>query len=73
MTITIKARLSSGSYHARAMRLGVTASSAQSPLAAAQEVCRKLGIDPALLEYSPSEPLVTAFTHPHQPAKEASQ
>lgn len=66
MPITIKVRLSCGAYQARAMRLGVTASSAESAKAAAIAVCRKLGADPELLEQIPSDPMTTTYTHPHQ-------
>ncbi|MNO84864.1 hypothetical protein D3C76_762180 [compost metagenome] len=51
MAITIKVRMSCSAYQARAMRLGVTASSAESAKAAAMAVCRKLGADPELLEH----------------------
>lgn len=70
MAITIKVRQSTGAYQARAMRLGVTASSAEGPKAAAIAVCRKLGADPALLEEGKSEPQVTTFTHPCEPHNE---
>lgn len=66
MAITIKVRLGAGAYHARAMRLGVTASSAEGAKAAAAAVCRKLNIDPTLLQESPAEPGVTIYSHPHQ-------
>lgn len=64
MTITINVRLSSGSYHARAKGLGVAASSAQGAKAAAQAVCRKLGVDSNLLEQSHTDIGMTAFAHP---------
>lgn len=63
MAITIKVRMSCSAYHARALRLGVTASSAESAKAAAMAVCRKLGADP---EQTPSDPMTTTYTHPHQ-------
>lgn len=66
MAITIKVRLGAGSYHARAMRLGVTASSAEGARTAAAAVCRKLGADPELLQDAPAEPGITIFSHPHQ-------
>lgn len=66
MPITIKVRISCGAYQARAMRLGVTASSAQSAKAAAAAVCRKLGADPELLEQIASDSTTTSYTHPHQ-------
>jgi hypothetical protein len=64
MRITINVRPSCGSYVARALGLGVTASSAEGPAAAARAVCRKLDMDANLLERSPSEDPVTKFTHP---------
>lgn len=70
MSITINVRLSSGSYHARAMRLGVTASSAEGALAAARAVCRKLGIVTQLLEQCTGDDLVTKFTHPGKDAED---
>ncbi|WP_277592148.1 hypothetical protein [Pseudomonas chlororaphis] len=66
MAITIKVRMGTGSYHARAMRLGVTASSSEGAGSAAAAVCRKLGVDPALLQQAQTEPGVTTYTHPHQ-------
>ena len=66
MAITIKVRMGTGSYHARAMRLGVTASSSEGARSAAAAVCRKLSLDPALLQESPAEPGVTIYSHPHQ-------
>lgn len=69
MAITIKVRQSTGAYQARAMRLGVTASSAEGPKAAAIAVCRKLGIDPMLLEQCPNQPENSSFTHPNQPSE----
>ncbi|NMY49101.1 hypothetical protein [Pseudomonas sp. WS 5027] len=66
MAITIKVRMGTGSYHARAMRLGVTASSSEGAGSAAAAVCRKLGADPALLQQVQTEPGVTTYTHPHQ-------
>ncbi|RON16030.1 hypothetical protein [Pseudomonas frederiksbergensis] len=66
MAITINVRQSTGAYQARAMRLGVTASSAEGPKAAAIAVCRKLGIDPALLEQQPNQTTTITYTHPHQ-------
>lgn len=63
MAITIKVRMSCSAYQARAMRLGVTASSAESAKAAAMAVCRKLGADPELLEQIAGEP--ATFNHPH--------
>ncbi|WP_454869381.1 hypothetical protein [Pseudomonas farris] len=69
MAITIKVRQSTGAYQARAMRLGVTASSAEGPKAAAIAVCRKLGIDPALLEQCPNQPQDSSFTHPNHPGE----
>jgi hypothetical protein len=54
---------------ARAMRLGVSASCAEGPKAAAQAVCRKLGVDPQLLEQSNSDPVVVEFTHPGEVQK----
>lgn len=68
MAITIKVRMGTGSYHARAMRLGVTASSAEGPKAAAAGVCRKLGLDAELLQQVPSEPMTTTYMHPQQAA-----
>ncbi|EIK96098.1 hypothetical protein PMM47T1_14100 [Pseudomonas sp. M47T1] len=64
MSITISVRLSSGSYHARAMGLGVTASSAEGAQAAARAVCRKLGLEPRLLENTDDDKDVTRFVHP---------
>ncbi|UVL22427.1 hypothetical protein [Pseudomonas donghuensis] len=64
MTIKINVRLCCGSYLARAMGLGVTASSAESPHAAAQSVCRKAGIDPQLLEQIPADAPVIKFQNP---------
>lgn len=69
MTITIKVRPCCGAYMARAMRLGVSASCAEGPKAAAQAVCRKLGVDPQLLEQSNSDPVVVEFTHPGEVQK----
>lgn len=66
MAITIKVRQSAGAYHARVMRLGITASSTEGPKTAAIAVCRKLGADPELLEQQPSDPLTTIYTHAHQ-------
>jgi len=66
MSITIKVRPCCGAYLARAMRLGVSASCAEGPAAAAQAVCRKLGVDPDLLEQKDSDPVVVEFTHPGQ-------
>ncbi|MCO7655674.1 hypothetical protein NJC11_29695 [Pseudomonas aeruginosa] len=66
MPITIKVRLGAGAYHARAMRLGVTASSAEGARPAAAAVCRKLGVDPALLQECQPEPGATIYSHPHQ-------
>ena len=63
MAITIKVRLSCGAYQARAMRKGVTASSAEGAKAAAAAVCRKLGLDPDLLEPAQAEPGTTIYTH----------
>ena len=69
MAITIKVRPCCGAYLARAMRLGVSASCAEGPKAAAKAVCRKLGIDPDVLEQSSSDPVVVVFTHPGQAAQ----
>lgn len=66
MAITINVRQSTGAYQARAMRLGVTASSAEGPKAAAIAVCRKLGVDPALLEQQPNQTTTITYTHPYQ-------
>lgn len=66
MTIKITVRLSSGSYHARALRLGVTASSAEGARSAAVAVCRKLDIDPGQLEQVPDSATAATFTHPNQ-------
>lgn len=63
MAITIKVRPCCGAYLARAVRLGVSASCAEGPTAAARAVCRKLGIDPDALEQSSSDPVVVVFTH----------
>lgn len=70
MTIKITVRLNSGSYHARALRLGVTASSAEGARSAAVAVCRKLNIDPGLLEQIPDDDTSATFTHSNkeQPA-----
>jgi len=70
MSIEITVRMSCGSYLARAKGLGVTASSAESPIAAAKAVCRKLGIATQLLEQSPSEYPVTKFSHPGKSAED---
>ncbi|MGF6332723.1 hypothetical protein ABH909_005601 [Pseudomonas sp. BS3782 TE3695] len=64
MTIKITVRLCCGSYLARAMGLGVTASSSEGPQAAARAVCRKLGVEPQLLEQVPADAPVTRFQHP---------
>jgi hypothetical protein len=71
MSITIKVRLNGGSYHARAMGLGTTASCSEGPSAAARAVCRKLGVDPTLLEQHPGEPQVSNFSHPGSPGEDA--
>lgn len=64
MTININVRLCCGSYLARAIGLGVTASSAEGAQAAARAVCRKLGMEPQLLEQVPADAPVTKFQHP---------
>lgn len=64
MSITISVRLSCGSYHARALGLGITASSAEGAPAAARAVCRKLKVDPQLLEQCSGEVGGLRFTHP---------
>ncbi|MBD8493869.1 hypothetical protein [Pseudomonas syringae] len=67
MPITINVRLSSGAYQARAMGLGVTASCAESALAAARAVCRKLSVDPELLiGHGQDDKGVQVFTHPDE-------
>ncbi len=64
MTITINVRQATGAYHARAMRLGVTASSAEGATAAARAVCRKLDIDPSQLVQGAKSQGVEVFSHP---------
>jgi hypothetical protein len=71
MSITINVRLSSGSYHARALGLGITASCSEGAAAAARAVCRKLDVDPSLLEQCTGEPQITKFTHPGSAAEDA--
>lgn len=66
MSITIKVRLSCGAYQARAMRKGVTASSAESAKAAAAAVCRKLELNPDLLEQGDAEAGTTVYIYPNQ-------
>lgn len=63
MSITINVRLSSGAYHARAMRLGVTASSAEGAQAAARVVCRKLGLSTEGLEQARAGADLVVFKH----------
>lgn len=56
-----------GGYQARALRLGVTASSSQGDLMAAKAVCAKLNLDPQLLQRAEAGPgVAAAFTHPGQ-------
>lgn len=66
--VTINVSLSAGAYNARAMGLGVNASSTQSAAMAAASVCRKLGIDPALLLdcTEVGRALGSVFVHPGQ-------
>ena len=66
MTIKITVRLSSGAYHARALKLGVTASSAEGAKSAAVAVCRKLNIDPAQLVQTPDDSTSATYTHSNQ-------
>lgn len=70
MTIKITVRPCCGAYLARAMGLGVTASSAEGPKAAARAVCRKIDVDPELLEQLPAEAPVTKFHHPGEVARQ---
>ena len=72
MSITINVRLSSGAYHARAMRLGVTASSAEGAQAAARVVCRKLGLSTGGLEQECAGVDLVVFTHPGPTGKDGS-
>lgn len=72
MSITINVRMGSGAHHARAMRLGVTASSAEGADAAARAVCRKLGVSPLDLERQETSPELVVFTHPGTPREDAS-
>lgn len=65
--VTINVSLSAGAYNARAMGLGVNASSTQSAAMAAAAVCRKLGIDPALLvDSTVGDSSSSVFVHPGQ-------
>lgn len=66
MTIKITVRLSSGAYHARALKLGATASSAESARSAAAAVCRKLNIDPGQLVQIPDDNTSATYTHENQ-------
>ena len=66
MTIKITVRLSSGAYHARALKLGVTASSAEGAKSAAVAVCRKLNIVPAQLVQIPDDSTSATYTHSNQ-------
>jgi hypothetical protein len=71
MSITINVRMRSGAHHARAMRLGVTASSAEGAHVAARAVCRKLGVSPSNLEQRKTSPELVVFTHPGSPGEDA--
>lgn len=72
MSININVRLSCGSYNARALGLGITASSAEGASSAARAVCRKLKVDPELLAPGTDENGTLKFTHPG-PADEGGQ